>query len=446
MTTKTRWTRRAFLGGSAAVVTLPFLESLKPGVSHAQSAAPAKRLLFYFVPNGVDMATFRPKTTGAGYATTPMLVPLDPYKNDFSVITGLENPTGKPDNLGDHASGTSSFITCAHAFKSETELKLGISADQVAAKKIGALTRLPSLQIGMAGGSNAGDCDTGYACAYARNISWSTETTPLPKIVDPAKVFDQLFAGATAPGVSDAEAAKRRAYDKSVLDTVLAEATSLKLSLGRTDQVKLEQYLEGVRELERRIAAVTTNPAVACAAPARPAASSDFIVKLGLMTDLMVLAFQCDATRVISFMLGNALSNQTYPHLGITRGHHDISHHGNDPANIDMLAQIGLWEVGQLGVLMGKLKAIPDGADGTTLLDNTTIYWSSDISDGARHNHDDIPVILAGHGGGVLKPGRHIAYARNTNTKMANLMLTILGTVGVTDTAFGDSTGPLADI
>jgi hypothetical protein len=259
----------------------------------------------------------------------------------------------------------------------------------------------------------------------ARNISWSTETTPLPKIVDPAKVFDQLFAGATAPGVSDAEAAKRRSYDKSVLDSVLAEATSLRLSLGCTDQVKLDQYLEGVRELERRIAAVSTNPAVACAAPARPAASTDFIVKLGLMTDLMVLAF---------------------PHLGITRGHHDISHHGNDPANIAMLAQIGLWEVGQLGVLMGKLKAIPDGADGATLLDNTTIYWSSDISDGARHNHDDIPVLLAGHGGGALKPGRHIAYAKNTNTKMANLMLNILGTVGVTDTAFGDSAGPLTDI
>jgi hypothetical protein len=371
------------------------------------------------------MATFRPTTVGTDYALPPMFTGLDALKGDFSIITGLENVNAKPDMAGDHASGTSGFITCTHANKSETDIKLGISVDQVAAQKIGMLTRLPSLQLGIDGGGGTGNCDSGYSCAYARNISWSTETTPLPKIVDPAKVFDQLFAGATAPGVSDAEAAKRRSYDKSVLDSVLAEATSLRLSLGRTDQVKLDQYLEGVRELERRIAAVSTNPAVACAAPARPAASTDFIVKLGLMTDLMVLAF---------------------PHLGITRGHHDISHHGNDPANIAMLAQIGLWEVGQLGVLMGKLKAIPDGADGATLLDNITIYWSSDISDGARHNHDDIPVLLAGHGGGALKPGRHIAYAKNTNTKMANLMLNILGTVGVTDTAFGDSTGPLTDI
>jgi hypothetical protein len=438
-------TRRAFLGGGAVVVSLPFLESWKPRVSHAQATAPAKRLLFYYVPNGLDMATFRPTATGANYPTPPMLTKLDPFKNDFTVITGLENPTGIPDNLGDHASATASFITCTHAFKSETVLGLGISADQIAAQKIGPLTRLPSLQLGMVGGGTAGDCDTGYACAYARNISWSSPTTPLPKLVDPAKVFDQLFAG-TTPNVSDAEAAKRRLYAKSVLDSVLADASSLKLKLGRTDQLKVEQYLEGVRELERRIDTTSSNTTASCTAPARPATSSDFPTKVGLMTELMVLAFQCDATRIISFMLGNALSNQTYPQLNITRGHHDISHHGGDPANIALLQQIGAWELEQLANLLGKLKAIPEGTDGTTALDNTAIYWSSDVSDGQRHNHDDIPVILAGKGGGALHPGRHIAFARNTHQKMANLLLAMLGTVGVTDSTFGDSTGPLADL
>ncbi|MGC4090069.1 MAG: DUF1552 domain-containing protein [Polyangiaceae bacterium] len=436
--------RRAFLGGASVLVSLPFLESLAPRVSKAQSAEPAKRIIFYFVPNGLDMATFRPSATGAGYPTPPMLAPLDAFKNDFSVITGLENPTGKPDDLGDHASGTASFITCAHAFKSETELSLGISADQVAANAIGKLTRLPSLQLGMAGGNTAGDCDSGYSCAYARNISWSTPTTPLPKIIDPAKAFDQIFAGLT-PGVSDAEAAKRRLYDRSVLDSVLGEATSLRGGLGRTDQIKLDQYLDGVRELERRIDAGGANTSAACSAPTRPAATSDFLTKLKLMNDLMALAIQCDATRVISFMFGNALSNQTFPHLGITRGHHDISHHGSDPANIALLAQIGLFEVEQLAYLMQKLKSIEE-ANGTTALTNTTIYWSSDISDGQRHNHDDIPVILAGYGGGALKPGKHVAYTRNAHQKMSNLLLNVLGTVGVTGVTLGDSSGALSDV
>lgn len=450
MTSRTRapgFTRRALLGGGAVVVALPFLESLQPRVARAQVApAMPRRLIYYYVPNGIHMADFRPTTAGSAYTLPPMLTPLEALKGDFSVITGLENVNAKPDVAGDHASGTSAFITCAKALKSETNISLGISVDQIAAAKIGGT--IPSLQLGMQGGASSGGCDSGYGCAYARNISWSSATTPLPKQTDPTKVFDQLFsAGGATSGETEAAAAKRRANNKSVLDTVLQEASSLRLKLGRTDQGKVDQYLNGVRELEKRVSAAAAVSSVECKMPARPVASgNDFPAKLRLMTDLMVLAVQCDRTRVISFMLGNALSGQTFPHLGITSGHHAISHHANSAANLEMLAKIGKWEVEELGYLMTKLKAIPEGEGGTSnALFNSTIFWSSDISDGNRHNHDDMPIILAGHGGGTLGPGRHITFARTAKQKVANLLLTTLKTVGIEGEKLGDGDAPLPD-
>jgi hypothetical protein len=442
-----RSSRRAFLGGGAVLVGLPFLESALPRELRAATAARPVRLVYIFLPNGLDMATFRPTATGTGYATPPMLVPLEPLKADFSVITGLENINARPDNQGDHASGTSSFITCAHAFKSETEINLGISADQVAAQAFGSQTRLPSLQLGIDGGGTSGNCDTGYSCAYARNISWSSATTPLPKITDPKQVFDQIFAGYD-PEETDAEAEKRRLYNKSVLDQVKAEAASLSPRLGYTDRQKLDQYLTGVRELEGRL--VTTGPTVTCTPGATPPTGRGiaYDVHLRAMSDLMVTALTCDATRIITFMVGNALSNRTHPFLNITGGHHDISHHSGDAAKIAQLAQIGLWEMEQMAYFLGKLKETPDG-QGQNLLTNSAVYISSDISDGNRHNHDDLPVILAGHAGGRFTPGKHIAYPNTRNQpkeKMANLLVTMLEAAGVAGATLGDSTGPLTGI
>lgn len=434
--------RRMFLGGGATVVALPFLESLLPRTARAQTAAAGpKRLIYYYVPNGMNMATFKPSAAGAAYPTPPMLVPLEMLKADFSVISGLENAPAKPDGPGDHASGTSSFITCAHANKSETVVQLGISADQVAAKAVGSATRIPSLQLGLSGGSTAGNCDSGYSCAYTRNISWTDAVTPLPKIIDPIKVFDQIFAGAN-PNESQAAADKRRAYDKSVLDLVSADVRGLTPKLGKSDNIKLQQYLEGVRALERKLAATAPVGAV-CAPGLKPAATADFPKKVELMTDMMVLALRCDATRIITFMLGNALSNQAYTHLSISGGHHGISHHSGNATNIAQLAQIGLWEITQLAALMSKLKAIPEGD--SNMLYNTTIFFSSDISDGNRHNHDDMPIILAGHGGGVFKPGRHIVYAASMKQKVSNLLVKTLSTVGIVNPVLGDSTGALAE-
>jgi len=436
--------RRAFLAGGATIVALPFLESIELRSAHAQAAPPPRRLLYYYVPNGIHMATFKPTATGAAYPIPPMLMPLEALKSDFSVVTGLENAPAKPDGAGDHASGTSSFITCVHALKSETVIQLGISADQVAAKAIGAATRIPSLQLGISGGSTAGNCDSGYGCAYARNISWSDATTPLPKLTDPVKVFDQIFAGVN-PTESAAAAAKRRAYDKSVLDSITGDAKGLASRLGRSDNVKLDQYLTGVRALETKLMAMT--PVSQCMPGTKPAATTDFPTKVTLMSDLMVLAMQCDATRIISFMLGNAISGQTYPNLGITGGHHDISHHANDPAKLSQLASIGLWEIGQFAYLLNKMKAVTEGADGSSnMLHNSTIFFSSDISDGNRHNHDDMPIILAGHGGGTLTPGKHVTFPTNMRQKVANLLVTMLGTAGVANATVGDSTGPLAGL
>jgi hypothetical protein len=208
------------------------------------------RLIYFYVPNGLDMATFRPTSPGADYALPPMLASLAPLKSEFSVVTGLENVNARPDMVGDHASGTSGFITCVHANKSETEVSLGVSADQVAAQKLGSATILPSLQLGLEGGGTAGGCDSGYSCAYSRNVSWADAKTPLPKIINPKQAFDRLFEGYD-PNASAAEAEKRRAYEKSVIDSVLGDVTSLQPKLGATDQKKLDQYLTGVRELEK---------------------------------------------------------------------------------------------------------------------------------------------------------------------------------------------------
>ena len=408
--------RRLFLGGAAVAVGLPFLESLTPSVALADAPAAAKRLIYFWIPNGVWMDSFRPALVGPNYAMPPVLSALEPHRADFSIITGLNNKPAVPDVVGDHASGTSAFITCVHALKSETMIHLGASADQIAAQgllKNGIKTRIPSLQLGIDGGGSAGGCDSGYSCAYTNNISWADATTPLPKITDPLQVFNQIFQGYDSTATA-AELAKRQAYDKSVLDYVTGDITTLNGKLGKTDQVKLDQYLTGVRALEQQLTG--TAPTSTCTkGTAPPNKVDDYATKVKWMMDLMVLAFQCDATRVSSFMLGNAGSQRSYPFLTangapIVRGHHDISHHGGNADSIAQLIAINTWTFEQFGYLLGKLKAVSDGAGDASLLTNSTIFLSSDISDGDMHNHSDMPILLAGHGGGMLKPGQHIRY------------------------------------
>jgi hypothetical protein len=455
--------RRLFLGGSAAVIGLPFLESMLPKAARAQALSAAKRLIYWWIPNGVWMDSFRPTTTGAGYVMPDVLTALEPLRADFSIVTGLNNQPGNPDQIGDHAAGTSAFITCAHALKSDTMIKLGVSADQVAAQGLisnGIKTRIPSLQLGIDGGSSAGGCDSGYSCAYTRNVSWADATTPLPKITDPSQLFKQIFMGYDKTA-SMADIAKRQAYDKSVLDYVTADVNSLAVKLGKTDAAKLDQYLTGVRALELQV--TSSAPMASCAMGTPPPTTvPDYPTHMKLMLDLMVLAFQCDATRVITLMQGNGVSQQTYPFLkangnSITRGHHDISHHGGDPTSIAQLIAINTWTFQQVAYLLTQLKTSPDGSGGTNLLTNSTVFVGSDVSDGDLHNHTDMPIILGGHGGGALKPGQHVRYGQavtapswkskvpSSGIPVANLLATTVATVGVKGTV-GDSTGTLPEV
>jgi hypothetical protein len=440
--------RRLLLGGGASLLGLPFLESLVPRAARAQAAAAPVRLIYFYVPNGLDMATFRPTSPGADYTLPPMLASLAPLKGEFSVVTGLENVNARPDMVGDHASGTSGFITCIHANKSETDISLGISADQVAAQKLGSATILPSLQLGLEGGGSAGGCDSGYSCAYSRNVSWADAKTPLPKIINPKQAFDRLFEGYD-PNASAAEAEKRRAYEKSVIDAVLGDVTSLQPKLGATDQKKLDQYLTGVRELEKQVAGLDSG--ARCSVGAAPPSNDGLAYPdhLKAMMDVVVLAMSCDRTRIVTLMIGNAGSNRSHPFLGISGAHHEISHHQNDAGQIALLAKIGEWEMQQFGYLLDKLKAAPDSVEGQNVLHNSAIFMSSEISDGNRHNHDDMPILLAGRAGGAFNPGRHINYAVDKGSpkeKVSNLLVSMLEAAGVAGAQLGDSTGPLTGI
>lgn len=438
--------RRLFLGGAGAVLTLPLFESvLAKNVNAGQNDI--RRILAFYVPDGLHMQNFTPVEQGAQYTLSPILAPLAAIRQKVLVLTGLANTPGRPDGPGDHAGGTSAFLTCRHVVKTEgANIKNGISMDQVAAAQIGAATRIPSMQIGIDGGSGAGDCDSGYSCAYARNISWASETQPLPKTVNPQVVWDILFGGFD-PKATAEEQARQKTYRTSVLDYVLGEANSLSGKLGTTDKRKLDEYMTGVSELEKKIQKTGTSQL--CTAIDRPPAELPHPEHVKMMLDLTALAIQCDSTRVVTFMLGNAGSNRSYPFLyangqPISQGHHEISHHQDLQENFDKLTEIGRWEVEQFAYLLGKLDAIDEG-NGITALDTSAVFFSSEIEDGNAHRHTNLPVLVGGSLGGAIKTGQHIVLP--DETPMANLFVSMLKGIGTPIDTFGDNgTGPLVGI
>lgn len=439
---KWRLSRRMMLRGAGALMALPMLEQMLPSVAHAQAdgAPKPRRLVAFYVPCGIHMQKFTPTATGPGYALSPTLQPLAPYKSKFLVLSGLANHPAKPDGPGDHASGTGAFITAAHPFKTEgSDIRNGISLDQVAANHLKPYTRFASLELGTDGGGSTGGCDSGYSCAYARNISWSGPTTPMPKEVNPGLVFDRLFSGLD-PSATQQQIARRKAYKQSVIDFVRADAQALDARLGVNDQKKMDEYFTTVRELELKIQALEEG--TVCDPGTSPGSPGDIRDKTKAMLDLIALAFQCDVTRIATFMLGNAGSNRTFNFLGLSSGHHTYSHHQSSQANYDALAKIDYWEVEQLAYLFGKLDAIqePDG----TVLDNSLVFFSSEIEDGNAHRHTNMPIILGGGGGGAVTPGRHVKY---NGEPVANLFTSMLHSVGVNVATFGqDGTGPLGQL
>lgn len=425
------------LGGAGALLSLPFFESLLGSDARADDATPA-RLLAFYVPCGIHMANFTPTKEGYFYDLPPILSPLAMIRPKVSVISGLANNPAFPDGSGDHASGTGAFLTIAHPKKTEgADIQNGISVDQVAANALKSKTAIASMQLGIDGGSGVGNCDSGYSCAYAHNISWASETQPLQCLTSPSLVWDQLFAGLD-PTQTATEKARQTLYRTSILDYVKEDTTKLEARLGKTDRAKLDQYLNGVSELEAKIQKSAEGPM--CNPIARPDDPPTLAEHVDLMTDLMALAFQCDATRVISFMLGNAGSNRVYDFLGISKGHHEASHHMDLQENFDILTTIDTWEVMQFAKLCAKLDAITD-VNGKTILDNSLLYFGSEIEDGNTHYHRNMPILLAGGAKGAISPGRHLVYDQSVS--VAQLYISMLNATGVPTSSFGDATSPL---
>ena len=429
--------RRAFLRGAGAAMALPFLDAMLPRPARAQAGASARRLLCWYVPNGIRMSAWTPATTGTGFVLPPILEPLAPVRDEVLVLSNLANRPARDSVPGDHARGTGSFLTCVNVRRTGgADILNGISMDQVIAQAIGSATALPSLQLGTDGGGSTGDCDSGYSCAYARNISWAGPQSPLAKETNPQSAFDRLFQGGDA-SLSAAERERRRRQRLSILDAVREDAARLRLRLGPSDRHKLDEYLTGVRELELRIAA-TGNGVCEASEPEEPA---DHPARVRAMIDVIVLAFRCDHTRVVTFMQGNAGSNQTYPQLGVFDGHHQISHHQGDPTKLGWLEAIDRWEIEQFAYLLQQLHAIQE--PGGSLLDSALVFFSSEIEDGDAHRHTNLPVLVAGRGGGASLPGRHVRYA--TEQPLANLFLGMFQAYGISRPSFGaDGTAPLS--
>jgi hypothetical protein len=406
-----------------------------------------KRMGFLYVPNGAHMSDWTPKDVGTDFKLPFILEPLEPYREDILILTGLaqDNAHAKGDGGGDHARSLACFLTGTHPKKTDgADIKAGVSVDQVAAGRIGKATRLPSLELGCDRGAQSGNCDTGYSCAYSSNISWRSESTPMPKEVNPRLVFERLFAN-HKPGEVASSRARRERYRQSILDFVAEDAQQLKSRLGRNDQRKLDEYLTSVRELETRIARAEKGDGPAEPDPsgmARPLGiPPEFQEHIRLMADLMVLAFQGDVTRISTFMLANEGSNKSYAFIDVPEGHHDLSHHGGDAKKQEKIRTINRFHLTQFAYLLGKLKAIKEG-DGT-LLDNSMIVYGSGISDGDRHNHDDLPIVLAGRCGGSIQPGRHVKYP---TTPLNNLYLSMLDRLESPTDKLGDSTGRLPNL
>jgi len=434
--------RRTLLRGAGAAMALPLLERMLPAAARAAEAAPsARRLAVFYVPNGIHMPKFLPTGTGTEWELTPTLQSLAPVKQDVLVISGLANDPGKPDGDGHHAAGTAAFLTCTKAFKTQgANFHAGISMDQVIANHLARAspTRFASLELGNDAGRGIGNCDSGYACSYANNISWAGPRSPMAKETRPRAVFDRLFS--SGGGISPAEAARRRAYGQSILDFVREDAQVLQRQLGVTDQRKLEEYFTGVRDLEKQVEALDT-AGPACGAAQPPADDEDPRARTKAMMDLIVLAFQCDLTRVVTFMLANARSNKVYGFLGLSGGHHAYSHHQQVQANFDALARIDRWEVDQYAYLVRRLKETQEGP-GTSLLDNAMVYFSSEVEDGNAHIHKNLPILLSGRCGGAVATGRHL---RLPGVPLANLYVSMFRAMGIPGVnSFGtDSTGEL---
>ncbi len=419
-----------------AAVALPLLDSMAPALKSAP--APIQRVAFLYTANGIIMKDWTPATE-AGFQFTPTLKPIEPFRDRVLVLTGLEHHNGESlgDGAGDHARAGATWLTGVHPKKTEgADIRNAITVDQILANEIGRQTALPSLELGLEDVRIVGGCDSGYSCAYSNTISWRSPTTPIPYETNPRAVFERLFGDGET--TDPAARAVRSRQDRSILDFVLADASRISTKLGAADRRKMSEYLDSVREIERRIQQAESKNAAAASLPAldRPdGIPPTFEEHIQLMFDLMTVAFQADLTRVVTFMYSREGGNRTYRSIGVPDAHHGLSHHQNDPGKMARLQLIDRHHIEMLGYFLGKMQAAKDG-DGT-LLDHSRLVYGSSLSDSNRHLHDNLPVLLMGGANG----GRHIRYAKGT--PMTNLYLTMLDGLGVHPEKIGDSSGAL---
>lgn len=444
-----RLSRRTVLRGIGTAVALPWLEAMLPRNAYGAptDAAPPIRLAFLCVPNGKHMPDWTPQEEGESFSVPKTLEPVAKFKSDMLVLSGLALDGAKPhgDGPGDHARSCAAFLTGAHPKKTDgADIANGISVDQAAAAGRGHLTRFPSLELGIERGAQSGNCDSGYSCAYSANISWRAATTPVPKEVDPAAVFDRLFGRGDEAEQGKARAQRDR-HRRSILDFATDDAHKLEQQLGVNDRRKLDEYLYAVRDIERRLVESEKLRGKEPEAPDYPrpvGVPRDFGQHVDLLFDMMALAFQTDSTRVISFMFANEGSNRNYSQIGVNEGHHDLSHHGNDADKQSKIAKINHYHISLLAHLLEKLAAIREGE--RRLLDNCALVYGSGIGDGNRHNHNDLPIAVFGQAGGALKTGRHVRYPQDT--PLTNLYLSLLDMFGAPTPKLGDSNGKLANL
>jgi hypothetical protein len=443
--TKKHLSRRTMLQGLGVAISLPLLDSMVPALT-AQSKTAANvvpRVGFVYVPHGAVMDKWTPVGTGADFELGPILSPLAKHRNDVIVLSNLCHRQAEAlgDGGADHARSSSTWLNGVHAKKTEGEdVRAGTTIDQLAAQKIGQETRFPSLELGTEDMTGLiGACDVGYSCAYMNTISWSNPTTPLPMEINPRVVFERLFGeGGTLP-----ERLARMDEDQSILDQITSSVPRLQKGLGARDRTRMNEYLENIREIERRLQIAEKQAGAQIAVPNAPVGVPDsYEEHVALMYDMLALACQSDMTRVFTFMMARELSQRSYPQVGVADPHHATSHHQDNPEKLAKLVKIQNYHLTLFAKFLDKLKATPDG-DGN-LLDHTMLLYGSCMSNSNLHNHNPLPTLLAGGGAGQLRGGRHLKYPENT--PMSNLLLSVLNKVGVPAEKIGDSTGPLADV
>jgi hypothetical protein len=440
--TKKHLPRRTFLRGlMGSAIALPLLDSMIPALTAGTktAASPKTRLGFMYVPHGAVMDKWTPAAEGAGFEFTPILKPLEPFRNQLTVFTGLANKAAESqgDGGGDHARSAPSYLSGVHPLRTEGEdVRAGTTIDQIYAQKMGQDTPLPSLELGTEDTGLVGVCDVGYSCAYMNSIAWRTPTQPLPMEINPRVVFERLFGD----GSNAADRLARKQEDRSILDSITGEVAHLQTGLGTRDRGKISDYLDNIREIERRIQMAEKRASLNVNVPESPIGVPDsFDEHAKLMYELQVLAFQAEITRVSTFMVARDLSQRTFPQIGVPEPHHSVSHHGNNPVMIAKLEKINIYHATLFAYFLERLRATPDG-DGN-LLDHSMILYGSSMSNPNEHNHFPLPLLVAGGASGKLQGDRHLKFPERT--PMSNLLLGLLEKAGIEKGSLGDSTGML---